>query len=147
MRKWMNLFESATADFLQDMRAFTEARGGWKDSVGNETTFSTERWYTTLKDLGDAIEIASIDVNMGHRQQGLGREVMAELCRLADKHHVRLTLVADETNDTVEDNSVDDEDYDGYDEEHWLQTWYSSLGFDYTGNVSDYGPWMDREPN
>jgi GNAT superfamily N-acetyltransferase len=147
MRQWMNLFESKTEDFLNDFRTFTEMEGGWKDSAGNETTFSTESWYTTLKDVGSAIEIASIDVNEGRRQQGTGQKVMQALCALADKHHVRLTLMADESNDLVDADEDDEYNSDYPEEEHWLQNWYMKLGFDYNGHTGDYGPWMDREPS
>lgn len=90
------------------------------------------------------IEIRFIQIDEESRRNGRGGAIMKEICRLADKHRIKLSLIADESNDAIPDDSDGESDYD--EEEHWLQNWYGGLGFEYTGETADYGPWMERDP-
>lgn len=162
MRHWINLVEGAS-DFLSHpfVKAWDEcARSMGSDPVREDRIGGTWaggykweglEWHVCLRPYGTfpgeypTVEISHIQaVPQG---TGIGNRIMKALCALADEHDVHLILIADESNDAIGDDSADDEDYDGYDEqEHWLQTWYSSLGFDYTGDTGDYGPYMARSP-
>lgn len=165
MRNWMNLIrESEENGFLQqpfmvEWNAWAKAHGGefQRDAAG-QFNWIAPTWRATLSGFGSgygsltdgndsAITINHIEVPEEHQRQGLGKQMMLTLCALADKHRVKLKLQADESNDVVGDEDDEDEEMGDYDErEHWLQTWYSSLGFDYDGYWGDYGPFMEREP-
>lgn len=147
MRNFISIVESGqdfTAEpFFQEIDDYL---GGDHDSPdGHEFNWSSGDYRVSLVTKGPSVvEIRFIQIDESERRNGRGTEIMKEICRLADKHRIKLTLIADESNDSIEDDSDGESDYD--ETEHWLQNWYSGLGFDYTGETSDYGPWMERLP-
>lgn len=147
MRELINLVEGnqdfTQTPFFQEIDAYL---GGDVDSPdGEEFNWSSGDFMVSLVPHGpNAIEIKFIQIDDDSRRTGRGTAIMKEICRLADKHRIKLTLVSDESNDAIPDESDGESDYD--EEEHWLQNWYGGMGFEYTGETSDYGPWMEREP-
>jgi GNAT superfamily N-acetyltransferase len=159
MRRWINLAESLTAfentPFFKDWLAYVEQSGGEYFGPGQYQDYPfywgahpADNTVILKFDGGNTVELQSIRVAEAHRRGGAGTKLLTALCDIADKNHVTLILVSDETNDVVGDDPEEgDDDFWDYDErEHWLQTWYSKFGFDYTGDTSDYGPWMRRDP-
>lgn len=137
---------------LEDANGFLTSFEKWAGipgkSLGNSAhphfEYRSGAWLLSLQIMApDVVDITYIQVNPLGRRAGVGSKVMSALCSIADRHRVALTLIADETNDAV--GELDDED--GYDNrEHWLQNWYSSYGFDYTGETNGHGPEMRRDP-
>lgn len=152
MRQWIKLFENALPDhpYIAEWNAWAAARGASVDLKTDPTRpeWETKDWRVTLELRGDdRIELTYIKVHEWAQRKGVANEILTVLCGLADKYNVKMQLVSDETNDAVGDDDEDDDFESDYDErEHWLQTWYSRFGFDYTGDTSDYGPWMERQP-
>jgi GNAT superfamily N-acetyltransferase len=95
-------------------------------------------------DGANTVTLTHILVPESRRRSGVGTKFMNALCACADKHDITLNLISDETDDAIDDDEQGESDYD--EGEHWLQNWYMTFGFDYTGYSSDYGPWMERQP-
>ena len=146
MRKWINLFEGSEFEQSGFFKELDDYLGGDHDSPdSHEYNWSAADFRVSIAHQGpNTVELKYIQIDDEERRSGRGTEIMRELCRLADQYHVRLTLVADESNDAIGDEDGES-DYD--EREHWLQNWYAKLGFNYTGDTSDYGPWMERLPH
>lgn len=159
MRNWIDLIvenETGPSPLLAELFAWFKEEPGLAGGSIEQPHYMTglrwagSGWDMTVSDIGqNRILLHHIEVSEWARGQGLGNKLMGKLLELADKHHVTILLQADESDDLVDDDEdEDDEEMGDYDErEHWLQTWYSRLGFDYTGDSGDYGPYMERQPN
>lgn len=157
MRRFIDIITESqlaffNSPFIQAVNAWCEEEGADVDTPDDQEVYwDSGSWRLVLRYHGEGtvciehIQVGS-DFSDEGRRAGTGTHIMNAVCALADQYKIRLVLQADESNDAIGDEP--DEDEGDYDErEHWLQTWYSGFGFDYTGDTGDYGPWMERQPN
>lgn len=134
---------------LEDASTFFAAFDAWAKGVrktelvpGHWEYRMAHQWLVSLKIEGpDHIDITYIMSTV--QGSGAGTKVLTALCRAADQAKVKLSLIADETNEPI--SWADDHESFEIPESR-LQGWYARHGFEYTGMSNDYGPEMERLP-
>jgi GNAT superfamily N-acetyltransferase len=148
MRHWIVLVEGHSAffdtPFIQAVHSFATEEGAGPPLVNADgVRWSTGQWNLVLQPHGNNVCIDRIQTEREYYKQGIGERVLTMLCQLADQFGITLDLISDESNDGIGDPP---EDGEADERDHWLQGWYGRHGFEYTGDVSDWGPWMERMP-
>lgn len=135
------LFEDANG-FFTAFDAWAQGARKTELTPGHWEYRMSHQWLVSLKiETPDHVDITYIKSTV--QGSGTGTKVLQALCAAADKAQVKLSLIADESNEQV-DWDDDGESFEIPDSR--LQAWYARHGFEYTGLSNDYGPEMERLP-